>query len=84
MDSQPDVSAFVPSPPRVGEGVAYLLHSGQMFFASHRLTRMPSHVSLARARRLRCRRQTGQPRGTAGVGPRGGYGSAHPEEYFGY
>ena len=42
-----------------------------MFFPSHRRTRMPSQVSLARARRLQGRRQTGQPRSTMGDVPRG-------------
>jgi CheY-like chemotaxis protein len=52
--------------------MAYFLRYAEMFFASYRRPRMPSHVSLARARRLRCRRQPGQPRGTMGDVPRGG------------
>jgi hypothetical protein len=42
----------------------------------------PSHVPLARARRLWCRRQ-GHLFGTRGDVPGGEYGSAHPAAYFG-
>jgi hypothetical protein len=72
------------SSPTVWEGVVHFLHSADLFFPAYRPTRMPAHVSLARARRLQCRRQTGQPRGTLGDVARGGYGSAHPEEHLGY
>src|SRR5262249_2660136 len=59
----------------MSEGVAYFLHCAEMFFASYRRPRMPSHVSLACP--LRCRRQPGQPRGTMGDVPRGGCMAPH-------